>query len=217
MKPAILLALLCFAGLLIAVNSTANFTNAANGSAMAPAPAAPQWTANCSFSIERTISGTRWGTTITSVITNDGGASCSPKNLIFEDYIPPEFGEPWKISYSPQFVRMQNRSVRFLFAGISPGEKKTIVYGVPLYVSDLQMGTFGSGLLYPVNEENESARQALAPIGHSSVNPQSVYDATVAIVAVGVFIILSAGIGLIWYFEKKKKERGNSDGGKNEE
>ncbi|MCX6772214.1 MAG: hypothetical protein NTV88_00375 [Candidatus Micrarchaeota archaeon] len=217
MKTVLLLALVFFAGVFFAAdaNATANFADAGAVSAAAPVPV-PKWAAGCNFGIERKISSSKWITTVTSTISNNGGAACSMKNLIFEDYLSSEFGKPWEISYSPQIIRIQNRSVRFLFAAFAPGEKKTLVYGVPFYVSDLHIGKFTQGLLYPVKDENESVRQAFAPSVRTVAGSDSSYDATVTITAVGVFIILSSGIGVIYYFERKKKEKTDSENGKKE-
>ena len=203
MRLVLALLLLCFACIAgaEAENASANSTNLTLGTA-----GDVQWGSGCSFSIDRKITSTKWLATVTTVLSNDGGNGCSLRDVIFEDSLPLQLGAMGRMSFSPNPVKIENRTVWFAFASFAAGESKTLVYGSrPAAVSPAD---FSAGEIYRKSEQNSSNRPAIIPVAiGKQFDALSLYEAAFATAAVGTFIILAAGIGAIYYLEKKKNEK----------
>ena len=140
MRLVLALLLLCFACIAgaEAENASANSTNLTLGTA-----GDVQWGSGCSFSIDRKITSTKWLATVTTVLSNDGGNGCSLRDVIFEDSLPLQLGAMGRMSFSPNPVKIENRTVWFAFASFAAGESKILI--IP------DMGSNPGGSIYDLN------------------------------------------------------------------
>lgn len=159
--------------------------------------------AGCQFGIDRKITSDRWLTTVATTLTDEG---CQLANATFEDQVPPEFGSIYQMAFFPRVNSSSNRTLRFVFASFGAGEAKTLIYSAPLQVPDFSRADFTPGLVY-YRIGNGPQQKAIPAAAGQQARGQGAYDAALTLSAVGTFIILAAGIGLIYYLEKKKREK----------